>query len=180
MPQVTRTDVKEQIDLSGRWNDTDSRMVSEEMIEEVLKGKWIAEFKKKNPDKKPRIVVGKVRNKSLEHINVGTFIKDIEMSITNSGKAKFVASKEEREEIREEKRDQLEHASEETKKDVGQEYGADYMLKGEINAIEDRAGGKAVITYQVNLELIDIETNEKVWLGGKKIKKVIEKASYTF
>ncbi|MBM4386883.1 MAG: penicillin-binding protein activator LpoB, partial [Deltaproteobacteria bacterium] len=95
-------------------------------------------------------------------------------------KAKFVASKEEREEIREEKGDQLEHASEETKKDVGQEYGADFMLKGEINAIEDRAGGKAVVSYQVNFELIDIETNEKVWFGEKEIKKVIEKASYSY
>ena len=31
-PSVKRTEVDESIDLSGKWNDTDSRLVAEEMI----------------------------------------------------------------------------------------------------------------------------------------------------
>jgi hypothetical protein len=34
--QVERVDVKEVHDLSGAWNDTDSRLVSEEMIEDMV------------------------------------------------------------------------------------------------------------------------------------------------
>lgn len=179
LPEVTRTDIGQQIDISGRWNDTDSRLVSEEMIKDVLQGKWLSEFKKANPQKKPRLIVGTIKNKSYEHINVGTFIKDLEKSITNSGKAVFVASKEEREEIREERKEQSEYASEETMKEPGKEYGADYMLKGEINSIEDWAGGVRLVYYQVNLEMINVETNEKVWIGEKKIKKVIEQSGYS-
>ena len=43
------------------------------------------------------------------------------------------------------------------------------------NSIEDREGGKQVTYYQVDLTLTDIETNEKIWLGPKKIKKFIER-----
>ena len=42
--QVKRVDESSVYDLSGRWNDTDSRMVSEEMIEDSLTGYWIRDF----------------------------------------------------------------------------------------------------------------------------------------
>ncbi len=39
-------------------------------------------------------------------------------------------------------------------------------------------GRTTAIFYTVNLELIDIETNVKVWIGNKKIKKLIERRNY--
>lgn len=178
MPDVRRIDPNQQTDISGRWNDTDSRLVSEAMIDDVLKGGWLPEFTKK-ADKKPRLIVGTIRNRSLEHINVGTFVNDLERAITNSRKAVFVASKSERDEVREERFDQADNARPDTRKEAGQEYGADYMLKGEINSVVDSAGGIATVFYQVNLTLIDLESNEKVWIGEKKIKKVMERGAYS-
>ena len=35
-PKVERKEVDSTIDLSGRWNDTDSRLVSEEMIDDSV------------------------------------------------------------------------------------------------------------------------------------------------
>jgi len=66
----------------------------------------------------------------------------------------------------------------ETAKELGQEKGADYMLKGTINSIVDSFEGQRVVYYQVDLELIDLENNTKVWIGNKKIKKFIEQDSY--
>ncbi len=43
-PSVKRTEVDETIDLSGRWNDTDSRLVSEEMIEDCLNRPWLQSY----------------------------------------------------------------------------------------------------------------------------------------
>jgi hypothetical protein len=40
--QVKRVGVEEVKDLSGAWNDTDSRLVSEEMIRDSLNGGWIS------------------------------------------------------------------------------------------------------------------------------------------
>jgi len=177
--KVTRIEPEATIDLSGRWNDTDSRLVAEEMISDALARSWLEEFIIQK-GKKPDVIVGRIRNESYEHISVETFIQDLERELTNSGKVNFVAGKSEREEIREERLDQAQHASEESAKRPGQEAGADFMLIGSINSILDESGGKKVIYYQVDLRLVDMETNRKAWLGQKKIKKLLTRKRVTF
>jgi len=175
---VKRVEIDETVDLSGRWNDTDSRLVSEEMINDVMSRGWVEKFRSENKGNAPTVIVGTVRNRSNEHINTRTFVKDLERALINSGEIEFVASSGERDEIREERKDQASHASEKTAKEEGEEIGADFMLKGSINTITDRIEGKQVRYYQVNLELIHIETNKKVWIGEKKIKKIVKQKRF--
>ncbi len=171
---VERMDTKEVADLSGDWNDTDSRMVSEEMIADVLSRPWISNFASKN-NNQPAVIVGEIRNLSHEHINVNTFVGDMERELINSGKVEFVASSDERGEIREERRDQELHSTEATRNAMGREVGADFMLKGSINSILDTEGKTQVRYYQIDLTLISMADNRKVWLGQKKIKKLVKK-----
>jgi len=173
--QVERTAVDTTVDLSGRWNDTDSRMVSEEMIRDCLDRPWIERFRETHEGKIPTVIVGRVRNRSHEHINVQTFVKDLERALINSGRVQFVASEGERTGVRKERVDMAKHSSEETMKGPGEEIGADFMLIGTINTIRDEAGGKAVMFYQTNLELVNMANNIKVWVGEKKIKKLIKR-----
>ena len=170
---VERVDPTTQIDLSGRWNDTDSRLVAEEMVKDVMSRPWKQEYVSAN-NKAPRIIVGTIINKSHEHINSETFINDIEREMLNSGMIKLAAGKEAREELREERGDQQNFSSPETAKAWGKEKGADFMLQGTINSIVDQYGKQKTVTYYVDLTLTDLETNEKVWIGNKKIKKYIE------
>jgi len=176
---VKRIDTSTMVDLSGRWNDADAQLVAEQMVEEMLNRPWLRKFLK-NEGKEPRVIVGEIRNKTDEHIEIETFRKDIEKELTNSGDVKFVASKTEREEIREERADMQEYSSDSTKKQFKKEIAADYMLKGVLTSVADQLGGKKVIYYQVDLELFNTETNEKEWVGQKKIKKMIEKSSFGF
>lgn len=176
---VKRTAVDKTIDLSGRWNDSDSRLVAEEMIKDCLKKPWLNKFAEKN-EREPVVIVGTVINRSHEHINSQIFTKDLEKSLLNSGLVKFVASKQEREEIREERSAQQEGlTAQETIKPFGQETGADFMLKGSINSVKDELKGKYVILYQVNLELINLTNNQKVWIGEKEIKKYVKKSKFS-
>ena len=175
--KVERVDPGETIDLSGRWNDTDSRLVSEEMIADCMSRPWKSNHMKATA-KNPTIIVGQVRNKTTEHIAVETFIGDIERALINSGEAEMVASAEEREQVRGERADQQQYSSEETMKQWGKEHGADYMMGGVISSIEDREGGESVVLYQVDLNLINLETNQKVWAGQKKIKKFITRSGH--
>ena len=124
------------------------------------------------------MIAGSIRNKSQEHIPVGTFLLDIEREMVNSGTVQVVASSEERGEVRDERADQQGNASKETLKQMAQEVGADYMLLGEINQINDQEGGKEVKFYQVDLTLVNIETNVKAWLHQKKIKKFVGRSAY--
>lgn len=176
--QVTRIDSDTTVDLSGRWNDTDSRMVAETMIDDCLQHIWLTNHHTTAASAKPMVIVGGIRNKTTEHIATQTFIGDIEKAFVNSGKVGVVSSKSERSEIREERADQSENAAIETIKRMGREKGADYMMTGEINTIEDREGGKLVLFYQTDLTLTNIESNEKVWIGQEKIKKYIGRKKF--
>ena len=171
--QVTRVEEDAVIDLSGRWNETDSRQVAEEMVSDMLLRPWLEEFEK-GTGERPKIIVGLIRNKSHEHIPTDTYIKDIERAILNSGKIRLVQSAEAREELRKERADQNEFASKETAAKWGRELGADFMLQGVVNSIVDSNSKQKVIYYQTDLELTNLETNEKVWIGDKKIKKLVE------
>lgn len=170
--KVERISPDEVKDLSGRWNDTDSRLVSEEMIDDVLSRAWLDDFKQQRR-RDPAVIVGGIRNLSHEHINVRTFVNDMERALINSGKVQFVASSGERDEIRAERGDQDIHASEETRNAMGKERGADFMLKGDISTILDTEGKRQVRFYQVDLTLISLADNRKVWVGQKKIKKYV-------
>lgn len=176
---VTRTSTDTTVDLSGRWNDTDSRLTAKAMIDGLLGSRWIATYVKDN-QKKPVVIVGNIKNNSSEHIQTKVFSKDIERELINSGEIKFVASSEERSEIRDERSEQQQYSSMETAKRLANETGADFMLKGVISTQNDSFDGQAVKFYQVDLELINLESNEKVWLDSKKIKKLVDQAGYGF
>ncbi len=171
--KVERMDPNTVTDISGRWNDTDSKLVAEEMIKDVLDRPWRTNFEMKN-SKKPTVIIGQVKNKTSEHIETIAFIKNMERAFINSGTVSVVQSGEERNEIRDERSDQQTFSSEETRKKWGKEKGADFMLNGVIISIVDQYKNQKTIKYQVNLELTDLETNEKVWIGEKEIKKFIK------
>ena len=175
---VNRVDTNTVTDLSGNWNDTDARLVAEEMIVDCTRRPWLGEFKGAHGGAKPKVIVGTVKNRSNEHIAITTFTKDLEKELLNNGSVKFVASKDERDEVRAEREDQQSNSSAESMKRMRNETGADFMLIGNIDQIDDAKGGTAAKVYQVNLELVDMESNEKVWIGTKDIKKVIKKGMF--
>ncbi len=178
-PKVQRIETNVVKDVSGGWNDTDAQMVAQEMITDCLNGGWYNKFLMQQ-GKEPTVIVGTVNNKTMEHINTGVFIEEMQRALINSGKVNFVASKDERGEIRTERLDQDEFASEATRKAFGKEIGADYMLSGVLSSVVDQAGSKAVVFYQVNLKLINIETNQIVWNGQKQIKKYVKRSKVSF
>ena len=173
--QVTRLDPEKVTDLSGKWNDTDARLVAEEMISDCMARPWLSDFLLEK-SKKPVVTVGRIRNKSSEHIDTETFTTDFERELTNSGKVIFVAAKIERDDVREERLDQRDWASEATVKKLRQETGADFILLGAIKSITDQLEGEKVVFYQTDLELINVETMVKAWIGTKKIKKGISQS----
>ncbi|MCK5907059.1 MAG: penicillin-binding protein activator LpoB [Flavobacteriales bacterium] len=175
--EVKRVDTNEVADVSGRWNDVDAQMVSKEMVNQMFEGGWLNKFKAEN-GRDPVLIVGRVGNKTSEHINTEVFTKEIEKACINSGLVEFVASSSERDEIRQERVEQQSNASMETTKQIGNETGADFMLKGVVSSIEDAIDGKKVVFYQTNMELVNIETNKKVWVGDKKIKKFVSRGKW--
>ncbi len=174
---VTRVPTEEQIDLSGRWNDTDSQQAAQTLVDQSVATPWVDNHLMER-SAKPVVIIGTIRNQTPEHIAVKTLVADLERSFINSGRVTVVASATEREELRDEREDQQRFASEETAKAWGRERGADYMLIGEINSQFDAEDGKEVKYYQVDCYLVDLESNVKVWTGFTKIKKFVGRSKY--
>jgi penicillin-binding protein activator len=173
--RVSRVDPGSVTDLSGKWNDVDSKLVANALIEQSLNGAWSGNFAASHGGTPPTVIVGSFRNRTLEHVPIGTFVKDLERSFVNSGKVRLVASRDERSEVREERDDQQTNASAETRARIGKENGANYMLQGDVQAIEDAEGREKIVFYQVDAFLVDLESNQKVWIGQHKIKKYIDR-----
>lgn len=173
--RVSRIDPSSVTDLSGRWNDTDSRLVANELIGQSLNAGWVTRYIDSHGGETPAVIVGTFRNQTMEHIPVNTFINDLERAMINSGMVRMVASPAEREEIRAERTDQQDNARAGSRARMAYELGANYMLQGEITAIEDQEGREQVIFYQVDATLTDLESSVRVWAGQHKIKKYIER-----
>lgn len=165
-------------DLSGYWNDTDVKIVAEKIVNECSNSKAVISLKalkKRNPV----IIVGTFANQSDEHIDTSIITKKIEIALVNSGSVDFVASSSERSEVRDERDDQQVNSSEETASSLGNEVGADFMLKGAVKTIVDSNGKQTARTYYVTAELISIETNKKLWMSeDSSIKKFIKRSNY--
>ena len=178
-PSVKRVETNLVKDVGGGWNDTDAQMVAQEMITDCLNSGWYPKYTAKK-GKEPVVIVGTVSNNTMEHINTGVFIEEMQRALINSGKVDFVASSTERGELRTERLDQDEFASEETRKAFGKEIGADFMLSGVLNSVVDQASSKSLVFYQVNLKLINLETNQIVWNGQKQIKKYVKRSKVSW
>ena len=178
--EVARVDSGKEIALTDKWNDEDSRLVAGEMINDMLSYPWISQFNQRFPGKEPLVTVQRVRNKSHEHIAVDTFVNDIKRAVIRSGKAGFIATLEERQDTRAELADQDMNASADTRMEMGEEDGANFALSGTINSIVDQLDGQRVTYYQVDLKLINLQTAREIWNGSKKIKKFMERKSFSF
>lgn len=176
--RVTRIEPTAVTDLSGRWNDTDSRLVANQLVEQTLGAGWAKRYTDAHGGEAPTVIVGTFANRTMEHIAVGTFVKDVERALITTGAARVVASGDQRTEMRGERQDQQQNARADTRARQGQELGARYMLAGDLQAIEDVDGRERVVFYQVDAALIDLETNTKVWVGQHKIKKYVERARF--
>lgn len=177
--RVERIDPNSVTDLSGRWNDADSRLVANALITQSLEASWARDYAAANGGTAPAVIVGQIRNRTMEHIPIGTFIRDIERAYVQTGMVRLVASAEERDELRAERADQQTNASAETRARMARELGARYMLQGDVQAIEDQEGRERVVFYQVDVTLLDLETNVRTWMGQHKIKKYIQSRRIT-
>lgn len=173
--RVARIEPTSVTDLSGRWNDTDSRLVAGALVQQAMSDAWLARASAARGGRGPTVIVGAFTNNTMEHIPISTFTHDVERALVGSGAVTVVASADEREGVRAERADQQTNALADTRARPAAEQGAQYMLRGDVQAIEDAEGRERVVYYQIDATLVDLQSNAKVWVGQHKIKKYIDR-----
>jgi uncharacterized protein (TIGR02722 family) len=177
-PQVARVDAATQTDLTGRWNDSDVRQVCESLIASAISSPaidaYIRDFSARNRGTLPAVIIGTFKNTSSEHIDTRIISSRMRTAIINSGKLSFVEHGNARDEIRAERDDQQVNASEKTAASIANETGANFILTGEVNSMEEKADNTTVRVYFVKATITNIETNRIIWEDeNNEIKKVI-------
>lgn len=172
--RVKRVENERITDLSGNWNDTDARFVSAEIINDALSRPWLSQFMLASNNRQPIIAAGLFSNDTSEHLDTDILVQEFERAMLNSGKARIVANSKLREILRNERRNRQAGMEEEAAKAAGRELGADLMFFGSVKLITDRIGSDIAKSYQVDARLINIQTNEVVWIGNSKQKKTVD------
>lgn len=172
---VSRVQDQRDIDISGYWNDTDSRLVTEELTHDAIERPWLAAYEQRLR-RPPVVIFAGIENRTAEHITQQSFLNSIQRELLNSGRVTFVVDAQEREKLRSERASQTGNATVGTASPVGQEVGADLLMSGDISYIEDAARRTELRVYQVDMRLIDLRDNRIVWAGQKIIRKVIGRA----
>ena len=179
-PRVQRIETDEIEDLSGYWNAKDVGIIADTLVEKCVAAPAITNYIANN-GKLPVVIVGSFKNQSDEHIDTSIVALKFESALINSGKVDFVASAEQRGELRNERLEQQEWASIETTSRLANETGADFMLIGTVKTIVDALDNESIRTYYVTAELIDIESNKKLWVDtNSDINKLITKSKTRF
>ncbi|MBX3402339.1 MAG: penicillin-binding protein activator LpoB [Phycisphaeraceae bacterium] len=172
--EVERVDPATTKDLDYRFNDTDARLVWQGMVNDATFRGWIDRWKAEHGGNRPIMIVGPITNRSQDYIDTGLFTMNFEREMLNTGHVRVVSMRDQRGALRDERLQGQEWNSPETRKLMKNELGADLMLMGNIIDVVQRSLDNRQLTkyYQVGLELTNIETNEKVWMGNVEIKKV--------
>lgn len=159
-------------DVSGAWNDSDSRETANALITQVLQNQWATRYTRQTGGEPPSVIVGTISDPSGK-VQVTPFVRELESALVASEAVRVVASAREREELRGERSDQQQNARRDTRARAGVEQGADFMLKGDVAVFEDARAGVRTVAYQVNVVLVDLETNRKLVFAQHKIKKLV-------
>jgi PBP1b-binding outer membrane lipoprotein LpoB len=178
----TATDSTKGGDLSGYWNDIDANLVSAEMIQDCLARPWASDYQASSGGKKPVVkLMGVIKRTDDRNVNEQYFTKRLEREMLNSGKVRVVAGDGQDSINRREQATQSATANDRTVKSAGNEVGSDFTLQTVVNSQnETDGGGHSVRAYLINMELVNVGTNEKVWIGEKAIRKVVTQQPVKF
>jgi penicillin-binding protein activator len=171
--KVNRVDPATQTDVDYRFNDQDAREIFQSMTQDMMSRRWVDNHLQASGGKQPIVFLGNVKNNTQDYINTQLFTNQIQDEMINSGRIRVKAEKDARAELRDERLD-TKYNDPATIKKVAAELNSDFALVGSINDVKQRSGdGRTVVNvYQAHMELINVETAEKVWSDTKEIKKV--------
>lgn len=171
---VYREDPNRDSTLSTRFGMSDARITAKQLIDDCLarqiNGRNWTDAYRSEKGRPPIIAVGEIVNKTDSRIQTQQVTRRVEEELLNSGRVRVIAERDLREQLRIERTD-TKFTDPAFVKKVQAEHAADYILTGEILYAFETDGSRERADYQVAMQLIDIETLEKVWIKSAEVAK---------
>ena len=172
--------------LTIDFGSTDLKTLASDMVNSLNTAPQLAYFDKPGADKRIIMFVGKVQNRTSEHIDTEGITDAIRSSLQQGGKFRFVAGPQGQEEIGEQVRFQQGSGRVDPTqaRAFGKQLGAEAILLGTLRSIEKtkgrslESGGvkKEDVYYQFVLDCVNVETGEYIWSNIKDIRKTQQRS----
>lgn len=164
------SDPEEVILLDDKFNENDMQLMANTMVNSLIEYEDI-----KNSTDRPLIMVGRVRNRTSEHVDMKAMTDKIRTALIRSGKFQF-SDKDAREELAEEYEYQTSgFVNPETAKSRGNQASVDFIITGDLSSNVQQVGKDKVVYYKLNVNLVDVDKNIIAWADEREVRKIYKK-----
>lgn len=175
-PKVAYGDPQEIETVNTDFGSTDLQMIAAKMVDSLLVFPPIAEMTR---DKRPVVVVAKVKNKTMQHIDTESVTDTIRTKLLRSGKFQFVDAT-----TREQARNEIDFQNaggmvdREKAVSVGKQTGAQFMLTSNLSEIKKTAGRTTDVYFKFTMNLLNLESGLLEWADEKEIRKTAKRSRF--
>jgi uncharacterized protein (TIGR02722 family) len=158
--------------LDDRFNENDMQLIAKKMIGSIIEAAPLT------PDGKvPAVMLGKMRNRTTEHIDMVALSDKLKTALIQSGKLRFVDANNRRDIAQEYEYQQSGYVDPTQAKAPGKQTGSDFLLTGVLSSNVEEVGKNKLVYYKATFRLTHLETSEIVWTDEKEIRKAYQKRS---
>jgi uncharacterized protein (TIGR02722 family) len=155
--------------LDDQFNENDMQLIAKKMIESMA-GSNIA-----GSNGAPVVMIGKMRNRTSEHIDMTMLSNKVRTQLVQSGRFRF-ADVQNRGDIAEEyEYQQSGYVDPDQARGPGSQTGAEYLLTGTLTANVQQVGKNKLVYYKATFQLTNLLTSEIAWTDEKEIRKAYKK-----
>jgi uncharacterized protein (TIGR02722 family) len=155
--------------LSTNFGSSDLQQIAAVMCDSLLADSAVREA---TTGRKPVMLVDRIKNKTLQHIDTESITDSIRTKLIQSGKFRFLDRQTDQAAL-DEFHAQRESGLVDPAKAVpmGTQYGAEYILVANLAQIEERLGSKTDVYYKFTMSLKNLRTGILDWAQEKEIRK---------
>jgi uncharacterized protein (TIGR02722 family) len=162
--------------VSTDFGSSDLQQIAQTLVESMLTFPTVVEETSK---RRPVIVIDRVKNKTMQHIDTESITDSIRARMIKSGKFRFIDRTTDAQAI-----DEVRYQQESglTKKGgavkFGQQVAPEYMLTANVSEITQRDSDTRDVYYKFTMNLKNLTTGILEWSDEKEIRKTAERAGF--
>ncbi len=158
--------------LDDRFSENDMQLIARTVVGSLTTSPAIAGGRGT-----PAILVGRMRNRTTEHIDMQSLSDKVRTALVQSGKFRFVDGANRTEIAEEYEYQQSGYVVPSQAKGAGHQTSADYILTGTLTSNVQEVGKDKLVYYKATFQLTGLLTSEIVWTEEREIRKAYKKRS---
>lgn len=164
--------------MTADWEAGDLHQIAERMVDSMLTFPAVVQA---TAQRAPVVSVGKVKNKTMQHIDTESVTDTIRTRLMRSGKFQFVDRTTD-DQVADEIKFQQDSGLVDPNKavPVGQQSGAEYLLTANLSEIANTDGRTRDVFYKFTMNLKNLRTGLLEWSEEKELRKVSTRKRFGF